>query len=528
MGGTPYQSKGCNTCRRRKVKCDEAKPECMRCLKNGHVCTGYERNYVFIHNSIEYDKILFRRSRDPVKKGTSQAVESSLPKTQLDISHFNVNSGVRTQFVANFIDCFEPSAEIRDGKGAAVTHLQDTFPLFVSSSLVLDKAITALSAAFLAKRQHDPDLLVYSTRLYGEALQIVHSRIQSGRKCGQDSLFATVIFQLYELINSSPLGFRAWLAHVQGSNAILAQYESPNPPSVSEHLFCRQLKFVTVCDAIGMRKSVYSYNQFWRAPPVENPWRQPVDDILDLIIKCSELIEQIDVLIHHGVPRLLQDQNTAKVLLSRGLSLRDQLDYSYGEMQEKLGTPWSSPHQSSFWTDLDHSIPQYLFSSVIEFPSLTCAESHLLWWTTFILLYPLINDLLIFLGRSRNSVSLTIWDVTSLDREIPSHVIWPSGSPESLVDVAEHYADLICRSAKFLVQPETKAMGAQILLAPFSQATQFFHSQGATEKHRWCQSVFMVLPRLGFGIAPFLKDMIWPKYEAATGKKVSSPESEAN
>ncbi|RYC55874.1 hypothetical protein CHU98_g10327, partial [Xylaria longipes] len=33
---------GCVTCKRRKVKCDEAKPNCARCIKAGHRCAGYE------------------------------------------------------------------------------------------------------------------------------------------------------------------------------------------------------------------------------------------------------------------------------------------------------------------------------------------------------------------------------------------------------------------------------------------------------------------------------------------------------
>ncbi|KAI0405285.1 hypothetical protein F4802DRAFT_191432 [Xylaria palmicola] len=33
---------GCLTCKRRRVKCDEAKPACARCVKSGHGCAGYE------------------------------------------------------------------------------------------------------------------------------------------------------------------------------------------------------------------------------------------------------------------------------------------------------------------------------------------------------------------------------------------------------------------------------------------------------------------------------------------------------
>ncbi|KAL6904749.1 hypothetical protein GGI43DRAFT_398008 [Trichoderma evansii] len=36
------RSKGCNTCKRRKVKCDEGKPGCQRCSRLGRECEGYQ------------------------------------------------------------------------------------------------------------------------------------------------------------------------------------------------------------------------------------------------------------------------------------------------------------------------------------------------------------------------------------------------------------------------------------------------------------------------------------------------------
>lgn len=275
---------------------------------------------------------------------------------------------------------------------------------------------------------------------------------------------------------------------------------------------------VQVCDAVGKRKSAYSYNSFWSNPAAENPWQEPVDDILDSLVECSELLEQVDCVIQFGDPYSQEDINAAEALLNRCSILKDHLDSNFSDMQRKLGTPWSTPHQSPFWSDLDPSIPTYLFPDAIEFPALTCAESHLLYWTIFILLYPLIDQLYAFLGRLYDNSSLTLWIVPSIRSESQSPLSADSLLPVDLLKVAEHYADLICCSAKSLIRPETKSLGVQMLLAPFSQTTQFYHSQVLTEKHKWCQSVFMLFPGLGFGIAPFLKDMIWPQYEAATKK----------
>ncbi|KAK1573849.1 uncharacterized protein LY79DRAFT_567484 [Colletotrichum navitas] len=41
MGRTP-SSGYCQTCRRRRVKCDKLRPKCERCLRSGHKCLGYE------------------------------------------------------------------------------------------------------------------------------------------------------------------------------------------------------------------------------------------------------------------------------------------------------------------------------------------------------------------------------------------------------------------------------------------------------------------------------------------------------
>ncbi|KIW27499.1 hypothetical protein, variant [Cladophialophora immunda] len=43
MVGVPGRSKGCHTCLKRRVKCDEARPTCKRCEKAGYACAGYER-----------------------------------------------------------------------------------------------------------------------------------------------------------------------------------------------------------------------------------------------------------------------------------------------------------------------------------------------------------------------------------------------------------------------------------------------------------------------------------------------------
>jgi hypothetical protein len=43
-----FRSRGCRTCRARKVKCDEARPICQRCIGSGFLCQGYGEPTIFL------------------------------------------------------------------------------------------------------------------------------------------------------------------------------------------------------------------------------------------------------------------------------------------------------------------------------------------------------------------------------------------------------------------------------------------------------------------------------------------------
>ncbi|KAF2176527.1 hypothetical protein K469DRAFT_606836 [Zopfia rhizophila CBS 207.26] len=45
---------GCTTCRKRKIKCDENKPSCQKCITTGRTCDGYESPFIlFTSESLE-------------------------------------------------------------------------------------------------------------------------------------------------------------------------------------------------------------------------------------------------------------------------------------------------------------------------------------------------------------------------------------------------------------------------------------------------------------------------------------------
>lgn len=51
MVGVAGKSRGCTTCRRRKIRCAQERPYCSNCTQTGRRCEGYERYPVFINRT---------------------------------------------------------------------------------------------------------------------------------------------------------------------------------------------------------------------------------------------------------------------------------------------------------------------------------------------------------------------------------------------------------------------------------------------------------------------------------------------
>lgn len=66
-----FPSRGCRTCKQRRIKCDEARPVCNRCQKANLICHGIEedRNFIFLSEN-EYAVGRRKRPRGPNVKTT--------------------------------------------------------------------------------------------------------------------------------------------------------------------------------------------------------------------------------------------------------------------------------------------------------------------------------------------------------------------------------------------------------------------------------------------------------------------------
>ncbi|KIL84927.1 transcriptional regulatory protein moc3 [Fusarium avenaceum] len=85
---------GCATCRIRKIKCDETKPACQKCVKTGRTCDGYESLFRPFPNQPTNDDRGAAAKQDAAKS-MNQSVQGKAP---LDVNSLNRYFSTKTLF----------------------------------------------------------------------------------------------------------------------------------------------------------------------------------------------------------------------------------------------------------------------------------------------------------------------------------------------------------------------------------------------------------------------------------------------
>jgi hypothetical protein len=184
---------GCLTCRKRKVKCDELKPSCGRCVRLQRVCTWSDELQVIPHRrQSDYSSsttIITNSSRAP-------ALQLSRPSGQNFIIEFPNLDRQTIPYMHHFITfCCRFIAYPNDSEG---NPFQEKLVPLAASSPALLHAMTALSAAHLSRSQKQHDLT--AAHHYSLALRALNSTLSDPTVAKSDAtLGACLLLCVYEV-----------------------------------------------------------------------------------------------------------------------------------------------------------------------------------------------------------------------------------------------------------------------------------------------------------------------------------------
>ncbi|KAI0973208.1 hypothetical protein F4678DRAFT_20831 [Xylaria arbuscula] len=327
MVGIP-RSKGCKTCRRKKIKCDEQRPGCGQCRKSVRQCEGYDQPTTIFRNSFtgdfadttccdgqrashfsnqsvgevaradahesRSDKQLVPRKRQAkerahpyatgrLKRAQAQLSEATpLPRT-LDSQVLAVECIMR-----QFLEVCMPRSETQEAPLAWLGEITererdiDALPL----------AISAFALGWAGHVNSEPQLAGKGLQLYNAAIRQLRSDM--GTYTPLQSLIVTTIFVAFELCQFGSKGNPGWLTHMKGIAAFLQEL-GPERVSVDPYLkiysFCR---VVFITQGLNRRRSVCAGSHMWKYGPFRNHDKNTYHQFYDLSSDACELLGRAD------------------------------------------------------------------------------------------------------------------------------------------------------------------------------------------------------------------------------------------
>ncbi|KAF2496090.1 hypothetical protein BU16DRAFT_366807 [Lophium mytilinum] len=213
MVGVPGLSKGCHTCKKRKIKCDESKPICQRCQTSGYVCAGYAHPPHFVHAST----VPFTSMEDDVttpkkpKDSTSATPVTVVPRMRTPAPNELSLVAFKADFCLSFL--FDNFVWRTYG-----TPWLQTAAAGKLDSLALE-ACQALSWAHFGVTHHQRDILVEGSVRYGNALKGLIPGLSDPMRPGVEALIVPVMIMLMHA--SFQEDRAASVAHLKGLMTLL-------------------------------------------------------------------------------------------------------------------------------------------------------------------------------------------------------------------------------------------------------------------------------------------------------------------
>ncbi|KAK1252214.1 hypothetical protein MKX08_003401 [Trichoderma sp. CBMAI-0020] len=290
------RSRGCATCRKRRVKCDQSLPECLRCLGMGIKCPGARTDAFFVHTVVP--DVSLRDSPSaaltPIKSKSPHTMMTMHPSRLSALQPSRANAFDQF-FVSHFIDAFfgsaRPSLPIPNGPSKIWLH---ELPGFLASPCPspVQYSIRAASMLSYGTIAGDVSIKTEACRWYMRALQSLRHLLSlddlgSSLYSPESTVCAAVMLIHFE--TSAGTSPKAWLPHVNGAASLL---EAQGPERCRDgfmHQIFRHLRLQTFVAAMADNRLHPFASLQWTTVPFENHPKLIFDNLVDVlfvVLKC--------------------------------------------------------------------------------------------------------------------------------------------------------------------------------------------------------------------------------------------------
>ncbi|KAL8723592.1 MAG: hypothetical protein Q9225_000134 [Loekoesia sp. 1 TL-2023] len=337
------RSKGCYTCRKRKVKCDEQHPQCHRCDKAGLKCEGFEHPLRVVFDPTcsavsrkttaskasgiqarvtpAHEVLRIDKRYQPQAMYSKDAYTSCSPPIELDLSPFQDNIQA-TFLVVNYL------SRLEFGRKTVLDDWNTMSPLDYPSRC-------ALEATFFGRVHQRQDICEIGSLWYGKALRKLASDLGDPEKRWSVLVLrSAVILTMHELIASHT---DSWIQHAGGIGRLLEMRGPHRHQATEERRILEAARPVIVAKAIAEGKRTFLEQPDW----LTIPWAP-----------YSNKKPQVDQLVDIGcmLPGLIQERQKLSIRKRR---LAKDIANNHQQVQLKLETEYHS-FAATLATRCDH------------------------------------------------------------------------------------------------------------------------------------------------------------------------------
>ncbi|KIW70234.1 hypothetical protein PV04_02524 [Phialophora macrospora] len=368
MVGIPGKSQGCNTCRRRKVKCDLEKPHCRRCVSSGRQCEGYERYSVFINRG---QQGLQKRERlEEVRAPTASVPPASgiqHAKTPLNLTP-SPRQANETQLISSFWEIYSASASRYPGPAEPMWLYQSMSSATAATAsanapaTLLNQALLSLAYIRLGRLKDDQTLVIRGQQIYGQSLRlmqrVLHDPIHAH---SDDTLVAARCMILYESFESTSGDMAAWQNHILGMARIIHlrgvhRHADPVSRSVLE-----SVRYNVMIVSLMQSTASFLGEPEWLTVPWEGVSKGLDQRLFDYgftlanMMQKSEAISKSIIQPHHQLHHPASAQQDVLDILEQTLACYIGLE---GLLTELLAKRTQASHDMNSTTLQNHHLPQ--------------------------------------------------------------------------------------------------------------------------------------------------------------------------
>ncbi|KFY84860.1 hypothetical protein V500_08923 [Pseudogymnoascus sp. VKM F-4518 (FW-2643)] len=238
---TPKSKGGCATCRSRRVKCDEGRPECIRCVKAKLTCGGYNlvkaRSRKYNRHSVSFKHALIKPKTLSLQQDAASSLASQAPS-----STFLGESEIENSYFRYFQ---ETNTTGLDGTwgwslwNSLMLQTSHQEPFVRHSIIAIGALLKSHESAYLAGVRPRSVVIPYVAKLhrsfaiskYDTAVKSMRKAISVGTSSPRQTLLGCILVVCFEmLIGNSHLAIK----HAHSGTSILQQWRAQTITPIQE------------------------------------------------------------------------------------------------------------------------------------------------------------------------------------------------------------------------------------------------------------------------------------------------------